>query len=196
MLPPATASAAPRRSCRYSWLLRRLHFRLGPLQFGLWCARWSGRDGELPYQDVIDEAERFGTVLYRENIYRSGAPVDALSDDILDFVLGNVGDTVLDIGCGAGPYVARINGEGRRCIGIDLAFADNAFDSVVLIERLEHLPNYERALEEAARVARSSVVVRRHPAGRLLRRRRGGPVHARSGGGPAVTPGPPARVPT
>ena len=90
--------------------MRRLHFRLGPLQFGLWCARWSGRDGELPYQDVIDEAERFGTVLHRENIYRSGAPVDALSDDILDFVLGNVGDTVLDIGCGAGPYVARING--------------------------------------------------------------------------------------
>ncbi|MEA2503937.1 MAG: hypothetical protein QOG36_980 [Actinomycetota bacterium] len=162
--------------------MRRLHFRLGPLQFGLWCARWSGRDGELPYQDVIDEAERFGTVLHRENIYRSGAPVDALSDDILDFVLGNVGDTVLDIGCGAGPYVARINSEGRRCIGIDLdpravtqaqalgrpvfpmsadnlAFADNAFDSVVLIETLEHLPDYERALAEAARVARSSVVV-------------------------------------
>ena len=136
----------------------------------------------MPYQDVIDEAERFGTVLHRENIYRSGAPVDALSDDILEFVLGNVGETVLDIGCGAGPYVARINSEGRRCIGIDLdpravtqaralgrpvfpmsadnlAFADNAFDSVVLIETLEHLPNYERALAEAARVARSSVVV-------------------------------------
>jgi ubiquinone/menaquinone biosynthesis C-methylase UbiE len=138
--------------------------------------------GELPYQDVIDEAERIGAVLHRENIYRSGAPVDALSDEILDFVLRNVGDTVLDIGCGAGPYVARINGAGRRCIGIDLdpravaqaqalgrpvfpmsadslAFADNAFDSVVLIETLEHLQNYERALAEAARVARSSVVV-------------------------------------
>jgi ubiquinone/menaquinone biosynthesis C-methylase UbiE len=89
---------------------------------------------------------------------------------------------VLDIGCGAGPYVARINGSGKRCIGIDLdpraveqaqalgrpvfpmsaenlAFADNAFDSAVLIETLEHLPDYERALAEAARVARSSVVV-------------------------------------
>jgi 2-polyprenyl-3-methyl-5-hydroxy-6-metoxy-1,4-benzoquinol methylase len=162
--------------------LRRLHFRLGPLQFGLWVARWNGRAAELPYQDVIDEAERSGTVLHRENIYRSGPPVDAVSDEILGFVLSNVEDTVLDIGCGAGPYVARINGSGKRCIGIDLdpraveqaqalgrpvfpmsadnlAFADNAFDSVVLIETLEHLPNYDRALSEAARVARSSVVV-------------------------------------
>jgi 2-polyprenyl-3-methyl-5-hydroxy-6-metoxy-1,4-benzoquinol methylase len=137
---------------------------------------------ELPYQRVLEEAERLGTVLHRENIYGSGPPVDAVSAEILEFVLDNIGETVLDIGCGAGAYVARIKAEGKRCIGVDLnplavaqaqalgrpvlrmsadnlAFADKTFDSVVLIETLEHLPNYERALTEAARVARSSLVV-------------------------------------
>lgn len=162
--------------------MRRLHFRLGPLQGGVWVGRASDPNAELPYQDVLVEAERSGTILHREDIYRSGAPVDAISDEILAFVLANVGDSVLDVGCGAGPYVAALKRHGRRSIGVDLApaavaeasvrgrpvlqmsadslaFADNAFDSVVLIETLEHLPNYERALAEAARVARSSIVV-------------------------------------
>ena len=162
--------------------LRRLSARLGPLRLGLSVERVRPSAGEPPYEALLREAEQSGTVLHRENIYRSGEPVDAISDEILAFVLDNVGETVLDIGCGAGPYVARLNSAGKRCVGVDLdpravaqaqalrrpvlrmsanalAFDDNAFDSVMLIETLEHLPEYERALAEATRVARTSVVV-------------------------------------
>lgn len=160
--------------------MRRWSFGIGPLRFGLWCARVVP-SGELPYQSLIAEADQAGAVLHREDIYRSGEPVDAVSDEILGFVLRNTGERVLDVGCGAGPYVARLNAAGRNCLGVDideaavlaakaqnrpvlrmsayqLAFKDNAFDSVMLVETLEHIPDYHRALKEAARVARSSIV--------------------------------------
>jgi ubiquinone/menaquinone biosynthesis C-methylase UbiE len=136
----------------------------------------------LPYQWLFDDAERSGTVLHREHIYGNGPPVNAVSGEILDLVFANTGERVLDIGCGAGPYVARLNGMGKRCMGVDidtgavnqaralgrrvfrmsatsLAFGDKTFDSAILVETLEHLPDYEAALAEATRVARSSVVV-------------------------------------
>lgn len=42
---------------------------------------------------------------------------------------------------------------------LDLPFDDNAFDLVMAIEVLEHLPDPERALQEIARVARRTVVL-------------------------------------
>jgi SAM-dependent methyltransferase len=141
----------------------------------------SDRD-ELPYQALFEEAEREGRVLHREDVYGSGPPVDLVADDILEFVIQNVGSTVLDVGCGLGPYVARLNAAGKRAIGIDinpeavakarglgrdvremsaydLRFRDSSFESVIMIETLEHLPEYERALAEAARVATNTLVV-------------------------------------
>jgi ubiquinone/menaquinone biosynthesis C-methylase UbiE len=41
----------------------------------------------------------------------------------------------------------------------DLAFADNAFDVVTMLEVLEHVPAAERAVREVVRVARRSVVL-------------------------------------
>jgi ubiquinone/menaquinone biosynthesis C-methylase UbiE len=136
----------------------------------------------LPYQTLIEEAEKEGRVLHREDVYSFGPPVDLVADDILDLVLENVGSTVLDIGCGVGPYVTRLNAAGKRCTGIDinpeavakarelgrdvremsayaLQFSDSSFDSVIMIETLEHLREYERALAEAARVASRNIVV-------------------------------------
>jgi ubiquinone/menaquinone biosynthesis C-methylase UbiE len=136
----------------------------------------------LPYQNVFLEAEREGRVLHREDIYRSGPPVDLVSEEILEFVLANVGSSVLDIGCGLGPYVERIEAAGKRCVGIDndatvvdrakslgrdvrlrsaydLQFPDSSFDSVLMVETLEHLEYYEAALKESARVARQSIVI-------------------------------------
>jgi ubiquinone/menaquinone biosynthesis C-methylase UbiE len=136
---------------------------------------------ELPYQGMLAEAERQGRVLHRENIY-SGPPVDAVSEEILAFVAAHVGQRVLDVGCGIGPYVARLSEMGRECVGVeinagvvesaramgrdvrlqsayDLGFPDKSFDSVVLVETLEHLEDYRQALTEAARVARETIVV-------------------------------------
>jgi SAM-dependent methyltransferase len=137
---------------------------------------------DLPFAALLRTAEADGRVLHREDIYGSGPPVDMVSEEILDFVVANVGHRVLDVGCGIGPYVHRLRELGHDCIGIDtntdaieagrrlgrplevasayeLDFADDSFDSVILVECLEHLPEYERALAEAARVARSTIVL-------------------------------------
>jgi ubiquinone/menaquinone biosynthesis C-methylase UbiE len=137
---------------------------------------------ELPYQALFTEAEASGRVLHRNDIYGSGPPVDAVSEEIFQFVATNTGQTILDVGCGIGPYVSRLTALGRSCIGIeidesiveaaralgrdvrcmsayDLRFPDRSFDSVILVETLEHLPEFEKALNEASRVARQSIVV-------------------------------------
>jgi len=139
-------------------------------------------DADLPYAQLFREAGQVGQVLHREDIYGSGPPVDAVSEEILAFVLANVGKSVLDVGCGIGPYVRRLTEAGVDVIGIDtneqairdgkrlgrelrvmsaydLEFEDDSFDSVILVETLEHLDDYERALHEAARVARDTIVV-------------------------------------
>lgn len=136
----------------------------------------------LPYEDLLKDAELSGRVLHRSDIYGSGPPVDAVSEEILQFVVDHTGQTVLDVGCGIGPYVERLAGIGRTCIGIEideavvaaargmgrdvrhmsaynLEFPNRSFDSVILVETLEHLDDFETALAEASRVARETIVV-------------------------------------
>lgn len=142
----------------------------------------SVQPAELPYEALLSAAGVEGRILHRDDIYGSGPPVDAVSEEILQFVVANVGERVLDVGCGIGPYVDRLCRLGKECIGIDtnaeaiaagralgrplevasayeLPFDDGSFDSVILVETLEHLPEPERALAEAARVARSTLVL-------------------------------------
>src|SRR6185436_278680 len=71
--------------------------------------------------------------------------------------------------------------QGRRCVGCDvnmkylvwgalleipevsvdlsLPFPDRSFDTVILLEVIEHLPEIERILKEAFRVARRNVLI-------------------------------------
>lgn len=142
-----------------------------------------GQDtGPLPYEEGLTDAEQIGRVLHRHDIYGTGPPVDAFSGEILEFVAANTGASILDVGCGIGPYVEQLTLLGRHCVGVDLDagavdgakrlgrdvrlmsaydldFPDDAFDSVILVEALEHLDDYEAALAEAARVARKTIVV-------------------------------------
>lgn len=136
----------------------------------------------LPYAAMFEQAEQEGRPLHREDIYTSGPPVDLVSEEILHFVVENTGSSVLDVGCGLGPYLGRLTEVGKRCVGIDLdreiveaaqrlgrdvrrmsaydiRFDDSSFDSVIMIETLEHLEDYERALTEGARVARDTLVI-------------------------------------
>lgn len=93
------------------------------------------------------------------------------------------GQSLLDIGCGTGHYLAFFRELGLKVAGIDasrqmlevasgslgtniglyegnaekLPFDDNSFDIVTLITVLEFVPDPLKVLEEAARVARSQI---------------------------------------
>jgi len=87
---------------------------------------------------------------------------------------------ILDFGCGFGAYSTALIEEGRKCFGCDinfkhlraadkrlpvvnvdeaLPFADRCFESVLIFEVLEHVPNIENVLAEAFRVARKNVLI-------------------------------------
>lgn len=89
---------------------------------------------------------------------------------------------ILDIGCGIGAYINELSQQGYKCSGIEsdpkyikecqtqnldvrqmnaekLLFDDNTFDTVLMIEVLEHLKNPEQALAEAFRVAKKNVII-------------------------------------
>jgi len=138
-------------------------------------------DDDLPYRATIDRADA-GAVLHRDDIYGSGPPDESASAELLAWIEPRVGHRVLDVGCGLGVYVEALAVRGHDTVGIEiesstvaqaqalgrdvremssyqLDFPDDSFDSVIFVESLEHMDDYEAALEEAARVARESILI-------------------------------------
>jgi SAM-dependent methyltransferase len=120
-------------------------------------------------------------VLDREDIYTAG-PSPVPSERVVRFALEHAGHEVVDLGCGFGSYGARLQEAGRRVVGVDLdpafveetrsrgvealvadvtstPFDDRSFDSAILFEVLEHIPQPERVLREALRIVRRNVLV-------------------------------------
>ncbi|MFM2381856.1 MAG: hypothetical protein RLZZ76_623 [Candidatus Parcubacteria bacterium] len=104
---------------------------------------------------------------------------------VLDFV--HEGETVLDAGCGEGALSIMLAKKGAIVTGTDISipnvqaaqeyaksmgvqatfqtadlenlpFPDNSFDVVVCSHVLEHIPNFDKGLQELARVSRKRVV--------------------------------------
>jgi len=137
---------------------------------------------DLPYSLTLKEFEESGKILKRENIYGSGPPSPTVSTETLHYVCKYAGQRVLDVGCGIGAYMQSLTSRGYECEGIetnhgyvseclrngfkvqqmnaeDLRFSTNSFDTVMMIEVLEHLPEATVALREAFRVAKKNVLI-------------------------------------
>jgi 2-polyprenyl-3-methyl-5-hydroxy-6-metoxy-1,4-benzoquinol methylase len=137
---------------------------------------------DLPYFATLKEFEEAGKILKRENIYGSGPPSPEVSQELLYYLTKYAGPRILDIGCGIGAYMKRLSSYGHECEGIEtnqdyvsaclldglkvqlmsaqeLQFSPNSFDTVIMIEVLEHLPEPIVALGEAFRVAKKNVLI-------------------------------------
>jgi len=119
----------------------------------------------------------------RNDVYQPGLPAKPGEHyrAFVRFVAHHAGNTILDLGCGYGAYSLALAAEGRQCFGSDvnmkylasasvsglpvvavdsvLPFPDRSFDTVMLLEVIEHVPQLENILREAFRVARRNVLV-------------------------------------
>lgn len=109
--------------------------------------------------------------------------------DIIDLCRSRSGPRLLDYGCAAGAYCVALRKLGFTCVGVDsnkeyvaralkkgvvafavtdvLPFKDRSFDTVLLVEVLEHVEDPGRLLAEARRVARNNVLITVPDAGRF-----------------------------
>ena len=93
------------------------------------------------------------------------------------------GGTVLDIGCGDGLLLKMLREQGVMAAGVDISpeavaqckaagfeaqthslddalpYPDNSFDTVTMLDILEHVYDPQFALKEAARVARTNLII-------------------------------------
>ncbi len=116
-----------------------------------------------------------------KNFYAGLDPQSAYSGKLLTWCVGLAGKRVLDYGCATGAYCMQLRKRGFVCTGVDaneeyvriarqrgvdaivatqrLPFEDKSFDTVLMFELLEHVPDPDRLLAEAARLARSNVLI-------------------------------------
>ncbi len=136
----------------------------------------------LPYQDKLKKYGQKGKLLHREDIYGSGPPSSLVSEEMLEYIIKHSGNDVLDIGCGIGAYCQRLQNIGFNCIGIEnnpeyvkltnkngvkamhmnaknLKFDHNSFDTVIMVEVLEHIYQIHKVLDEVKKVIKKNLII-------------------------------------
>ena len=135
------------------------------------------------YCQFIHERESAGRFAKRQELFVTGPPIYEPSSEVINWIKNNiVGKTVLDVGCGTGAYSEALQLEGFECIDIDvntesiektkntniqslimdamkISFQDKAFDTVLLIEVLEHVADPLTVLAEVGRVAKKRILI-------------------------------------
>jgi SAM-dependent methyltransferase len=135
---------------------------------------------EPHYAPLLDTPQ----VLHRQHIYDSGPPADTVIEETVTLAKA-LPDPVLDFGCGSGVLIKLLREHDVEAYGIELdrqlihqhlipamqpfitlydgafplPYRDGQFRSVVATEVIEHVPNYEEALGEIARVASERFVI-------------------------------------
>lgn len=118
-----------------------------------------------------------------DTLYVGQHPESRVSSSILAFVRERAGRRILDFGCGTGGYAALLRRSGFDVAAVDqnpayvaaaaslgvpaqqvngaLPFADRSFDTLMMIEVLEHVEDrdIEAVLAEARRVVRRNVLL-------------------------------------
>ncbi len=119
----------------------------------------------------------------RDDIYQPGLPASPGEHygAFVRFARRHAAGSILDLGCGFGAYSGALMKEGMKCVGCDinlqylrkaalqglpvvnvdsrLPFPDRSFDSVLMFEVIEHVPDIQNILKEAFRVARKNVLI-------------------------------------
>lgn len=113
--------------------------------------------------------------------YYLQAPESLFLTTLIEFATRYCGKHILDLGCATGNYMAEFTRRGYDCVGVDvnpayierakkrglnvhlvtdkLPFPDKSFDTVVMFEVAEHLPDIVSVLAEARRVARKNIIL-------------------------------------
>jgi SAM-dependent methyltransferase len=114
--------------------------------------------------------------------YLDADPIEQVDFALVDFAAAYAGPDVLDLGCGLGGYGLELGKRGfsvrgldvsaeyverARALGVEaetydgttLPLADDAVDTVILLEVIEHLDDPAALLAEARRVARRNLLL-------------------------------------
>lgn len=141
--------------------------------------------------------EEIRTSVFRDTKnYYEQVPADMVARQLLTFAKKHAGKVVLDLGCATGNYSLALTSMGYTVKGADvnpryvelargrgvdaylvqgpLPFADRSFDTVLLFEVLEHLPDPDAVIAEARRVARKNVLFTTPNSGGLTELRQSG----------------------
>lgn len=127
-------------------------------------------------------------MLTRDNVFRNTKnyyltlePEKAYSGRLVSWCAKRAGKRILDYGCAIGVYCTELAKKGFVCTGVDvneeyvrrarergvdaavvhdrLPFEDKSFDTVIMLELLEHVEDPDKLLSEAVRVARRNVLI-------------------------------------
>ena len=134
---------------------------------------------EPDYPSLFEEPR----VLHREDIYGYGPPTPEVDLQVLELAR-TLPAPILDFGCGSGALVRALLREGRTAQGIELRrpeivaslkddvrpfvrlhqgsfplpYRDDEFGGVICAEVLEHVPEWQQALQELSRIAARAII--------------------------------------